>query len=236
MTHPLNGKSQGDSERVTDDLESNSFVEDGSVLYFLPAIMTISHTPILLCLSWYLSSFTNTVTQTYMPLKQRTWRSSALPVLLFFLIFIQLPSSIRSQSSCAPLTDPTCSAFISGAPSCIINLGSLLTNSVAWCVAAVGTPVFVPEGSTLAFQELIVNRYVNVLNYAGFPEPCRSYSIQVFCASWLRPCFVIDNRKYSSEQQKHLTFFHTETIPVPQEPCIETCQDYSMPTFQLSYD
>jgi len=56
----------------------------------------------------------------------------------------------------------------------------------------VGTQVFVPGGTTIEVEELIVNRFINALNYLGFSEPCRSYALQVFCASWIRPCFQIE--------------------------------------------
>ena len=54
--------------------------------------------------------------------------------------------------------------------------------------------VFVPEGKTMEFIQLAALRTVQLINLATTVlEPCRSYGIQMVCATWLRPCFVAPN-------------------------------------------
>ena len=55
----------------------------------------------------------------------------------------------------------------------------------------VGSMVYVPPGLTFDFIQLAAIRTVTLINLGGHvAEPCKTYGIQMTCATFLRPCFV----------------------------------------------
>ena len=90
---------------------------------------------------------------------------------------------LAAGQSCGVVTTALCEPIIS-------RKSSFLQSQPGTQYTLAGTIVFVPEGLTIEFIQLAALRTVQLINLAtDIGEPCRSYGIQMLCATWLRPCF-----------------------------------------------
>ena len=155
--------------------------------------------------------------------------ATAPPVLV--LLLTALVPVILSQS-CQPLTSVACSPFVDG--TAFLNSDVYMLTNRFSNIPAVGTQIFLPPGVTLEIAEHVTSSQVNLINLNPVEEPCRSTSIRLTCASWLRPCAKDFNGTFNRQRQLFfvvvvvggLLIMVGTYIPVPEEPCENLCTDY----------
>ena len=141
--------------------------------------------------------------------------------------------------SCEPLTNPTCSQWIP----CTYPRKRKVFLTTNFAFRTVGTPIFVPPDSTLHELETITNQLINVVFALGTRDPCLAIGNQLNCLGYLRPCQVIPGTNGTLSTWRVANFFiwfscfnfppvlFLETIPFPQQPCLDLCEAYCTYSF-----
>ncbi|KAL6054285.1 hypothetical protein QOT17_017480 [Balamuthia mandrillaris] len=88
--------------------------------------------------------------------------------------------------------------------------------------------IFVPNGTTLAFQQFLVASTINVLGTAGMSfggrDYCNSRYLMLTCATHLRPCETIRVEGQTNEDGEPAT--SVVPLPYPRQPCRDLCLEY----------
>jgi len=144
-----------------------------------------------------------------------TMRTQLLLLVVLAIIVAQV--LVCNAQSCEVVTTTLCEPMVPGTktPYSLVNSLSILVcfffYYYYYCLVVfcpnlltilscflVGTVVYVPPTLTFEFIQLAAIRTVQLINLGGHVlEPCRTYGIQMTCATYLRPCFVTpDNGVY----------------------------------------